>query len=328
MIKLGKLKISYERGRQVLLFLFCLFLAFIIWSIHKLSANYSTYLTYRVHVSTNIQGRASDAFSNNLLTLKGRSSGFYILKQRFLKGEGSIHVQVNGRLLKANPPGGDEYYILSSDIREKLGESFGGDLEIENFSVDTLFFNFPRQINKEVPVALKYVASFKSQHMATGPIKFSPDVITIYGDHSQIETIDSLYTIPLRFQNLETNINGVADLQEIPGIRFSQKEVYYTLAVERYVEKSIMVRAEVINAPAGKEVNIFPAEVKMIYRVPLSYSHSMDAEKFSVIIDYEEVLNSINSFVEPKLSEKPPGILSFSFEPKFVECRIIEKSNR
>ncbi|OFY42973.1 MAG: hypothetical protein A2X18_00580 [Bacteroidetes bacterium GWF2_40_14] len=325
MIKLRKLKISYERGRQVLLFLFCLFLAFIIWSIHKLSADYSTYLTYRVHVSTNLQGRASDAISNNLLTLKGRSSGFYILQQRYFKGEESIYIQVNRRLLKANPSDADGYYVLSSDVKDKLGESFGENLTIENFSVDTLFFNFPRQINKKVTVAPKYVASYKSQHMATGKIKFNPDVITIYGDYSLIDKIDSIYTIPQRFQNLEESINGVVDLEEIPGIRLSQKEVYYTLEVERYIEKNITVRIRAINTPGDKEIGLFPEEVKMTYRVPLSYSQIIEKEKFVAIIDYNEVLNSINSFVEPKLSERPSEILSLDFEPKFVECRIIQR---
>ncbi|MFA5850639.1 MAG: hypothetical protein WC833_12260 [Bacteroidales bacterium] len=325
MIKLRKLKISYERGRQVLLFLFCLFLAFIIWSIHKLSADYSAYLTYRVHISTNLQGRASDALSNNLLTIKGRSSGFYILQQRYLKGDESIYIQVNRRLLKANSSSSDEYFLLSSDIRDKLGESFGENLAIENFSVDTLFFNFPRQVNKKVTIASKYSASYKSQHMATGKIKFNPDVITIYGDYSLIEKIDSIFTIPQRFQNLEESINGVVDLEEIPEIRLSQKEVYYSLEVERYIEKSIIVRAKVINTPEDKEVSLFPEEVKMTYRVPLSYSQKMESEKFVTIIDYHEVMNSINSFVEPKLSERPTEILSLDFEPKFVECRIIQR---
>ncbi len=324
MIKLRKLKISYERGRQVLLFLFCLFLAFIIWSIHKLSADYSTYLTYRVHVSANLQGRASDALSNNLLTLKGRSSGFYILQHRYLKGEESVYIQVNRRLLKASSSS-DEYFLLTSDIRDKLGESFGENLTIENFSVDTLFFNFPRQINKKVTVAPKYAASYKSQHMATGKIKFNPDVITIYGDYSLIDKIDSIYTIPQKFQNLEETINGVVDLEEIPGIRLSQTEVYYTLEVARYVEKSVMVRVRVINTPEDKETGLFPEEVRMTYRVPLNSSQTLEKEKFDVIIDYNEVQNSINSFVEPKLSERPAEVLALSFEPKFVECRIIQK---
>jgi len=143
MIKLRKLRISYERGRQVLLFLFCLFLAFIIWSIHKLSGDYSIYLNYKVHVTTDLQGRDAEAFSSNLLTLKGRASGFYILQQRYIKGGESIYIQVDRRLFKRTPSAKDGYYLLSSGIRDKLSESFGENFEIEHFSVDTLFFNFP-----------------------------------------------------------------------------------------------------------------------------------------------------------------------------------------
>ncbi len=327
MIKLRKLRISYERGRQVLLFLFCLFLAFIIWSVHKLSADYSSYLTYRIHVSTNLQGRAAEAFSNNLLTLKGRASGFYIFQERYLKGRKSLSIQADMHLFKINPSVDDEYYLLSSDIRDKLNESFGENLKIEKFSVDTLFFNFPRQINRKVPIASRYMASFKNQYMPVGKMKLNPDIITIFGDYSIIGKVDSIITKQLNFENLEATKNGVVELETIPEIRFSQKEVYYSLEVVRYIEKSVTIPVEVINTPSGKEIKIFPAEVKMIYKVPFNYSKNGKEGKFVANIDYNEVVNSINSFVEPKLVMKPTEVLSISFDPKFVECRIIEKSN-
>jgi len=148
MIKLRKLSISYERGRQVLLFLFCLFLAFIIWSIHKLSGDYSIYLNYRVCVSTDYQGKSSAAYSENLLILKGRANGFYILKQRYLRGEETLYLQVEKSFFKKMPDTDAGYFLLSSNIRDKLSENFGKNIEIERLAVDTLFFNFSRHINK------------------------------------------------------------------------------------------------------------------------------------------------------------------------------------
>jgi len=73
MIKLKKFSISYERGRQLLLFLFCLFLAFIIWSIHKLSEEYTVYLQYKVSVASDLASRAAEAHAGETLIVRGRS---------------------------------------------------------------------------------------------------------------------------------------------------------------------------------------------------------------------------------------------------------------
>lgn len=328
MIKLGKLKISYDRGRQVFLFLFCLFLAFIIWSIHKFSADYSIYLNYRVHVITSLEGRASEASSSNLLTLKGRASGFYILQKRLLKDESSINIEVDRRLLKRSSSINDGYFILSTDIRDKLSESLEEDFQIEHISVDTLFFKFPRQINRKVPVAATFSVTFKDQYMAVGKIKMIPDTVTLYGNYSLIQSIDSVRTDRLNFENLRVSKNGAVKLKEIPGVRFSQDEVYYTLEVERYVEKSITLPVGVINAPSDVSIDLFPTEVKMSYRIPFNSVQKTVEEDFKLDVDYNDIINSINSFVEPKLENVPREFLSYRFDPQFIECRIIEKSNQ
>jgi hypothetical protein len=231
-------------------------------------------------------------------------------------------------LFKRTSSDNDGYYLFSRDVRDKLSESFGDDFEIENFSVDTLFFNFPRQTNRRVPIASMYSATFKNQYMALEKMKLVPDSVTVYGDYSLLQNIDSIRTDNLNFENLEVTKTGVVKLSEVRGVRFSKKEVYYTLEVERYIEKSLMVPVGVINSPADKVINLFPAEVKMIYRIPFKSAQKTAEEKFKINIDFNDIINSINSFVEPKLEIMSGDVLSFSFDPQFVECRIIEKFNQ
>ncbi len=142
MLKLGKITLSYERGRRVLLFLFCLFLAFVIWSVHKLSGDFSTYQNYRVHLKTQIKGKEAEALSENPLTLKIRAGGFYLLKHKFTGDWPSLYIKTEYKHLK-KIPGKTGYYSLSTSFsRENIREALGETIEIETIAIDSLLFVF------------------------------------------------------------------------------------------------------------------------------------------------------------------------------------------
>jgi len=142
MFKLRKITLSYERGRRILLFLFCLFLAFVIWSVHKLSGEFSTYQNYRVYLKTQIKGKDVEALSENPLTLKIRAGGFYLLKHKFTGDLPSLYLKTEYKYLK-KVPGKTGYYSLSTSVsREKIYEALGGSIEIETVAVDSLLFIF------------------------------------------------------------------------------------------------------------------------------------------------------------------------------------------
>jgi YbbR domain-containing protein len=161
--------------------------------------------------------------------------------------------------------------------------------------------------------------------MEVKKMKLNPDTITIYGDYGVIQIIDSIKTKKITFNNLSKTKNGVVDLEQLPGIRFSQNEVYYSLEVERYVEKSISLPVEVRDSPSDKIVTFFPQVVKLIYRIPFKYiNNTEETENLKIIIDYKDIINSVNYFVEPSLERVPDDFLSFDFDPKFIECRVVE----
>lgn len=240
MIKLKGFTISYERGRQLLLFLFCLFLAFILWSVHKLSENYSIYLHYRVVVSTDISGRTSEALSKEILVFRGTSSGFYILQHRYSDKDNIIKLQLERKFFKKSRESKDGFFVIATDIRERLSQYFGETVEIEALNADTLNFEFPSQANRRLPVSAKVQLSFKDQYLAATSFKLIPDSISIYGDLSKINAIDSIYTKQIILENLSAGRQGVIALEPISGIRFSQNEVRYSIDVVKYVEGEIV----------------------------------------------------------------------------------------
>lgn len=325
MIKLRRFSISYERGRQLLLFLFCLFLAFILWSVQKLSEDYSIYLHYKIAVTTDISGRASESVSNESLVFRGKSSGFYILQHRYNGKDNIIRLDLEKKYFKKDKAVKDGFFLISTDIREKLSQYLGGTVEIESLAADTLKFDFPAQTNRVLPVSAKFKISFGNQYMAETSLKLNPDSIAVYGDLSLLGSLDSIYTKQIKHDNLSAGIQGVINLEPVPGVRFSQDEVHYSLDVVRYVEKSVKLRISFINSNPDKLAVTSPEEVTLIYRERFGSSKPEDSEKLSAFVDCLEIESSVNRVVKPQLTAVPDWFLSYRFEPPFVEGKIVLK---
>ncbi|HCT93786.1 MAG: hypothetical protein A2X19_05690 [Bacteroidetes bacterium GWE2_39_28] len=141
--------ISYERGRKILLFLFCLFLAFIIWSVHKLSGNYSHFFQYKIVVKSSLPGRSGESASEQMISIRGRASGFYILQQRYGRKSKTLHISPESRFFRRNPGDNDKFYILSNDVRAMIIESLGDKVILEYINSDTINLEIPKNINQQ-----------------------------------------------------------------------------------------------------------------------------------------------------------------------------------
>lgn len=320
----GKLldKLFVRGGRDGIILIFSFLLAFFMWSVQKLSQDYSTYIKYKVLVTSSLEGRAQRAVSNDLLVVRGKSSGFYILKQLYGSEEDVLEIAVEPKQLKRAYDTPDKFYLRSADIQTKLQEVLGADLSLESFTTDTLYFNFPRQTYKKVPVSVKHKMKYQTQYMPFSPIVLKPDSILIYGQTTVLNTIDSVCTNVITGENLNESVNGFISIGPIDGVRFSASEVYYSQEIGRYVESAVNVKVSVLNAPERKNVAVIPQEVKVKYRMPFAgIKGGFAASDFVIIADYDELGND-GKTIQPLLSKAPKGVYTTRIEPKFVECII------
>lgn len=226
MAKLWKPVVSYERGRQFLLFLFCLFLAFIIWTLHKLSEDQSVYLQYNVHIKTNLAGRDSESLSKEVLVLKGEATGFYVIGQKYSSKPAELLLEVNSRLLKRSEKSDELFYLKTSDISALINDALEGNVKNITLFTDTLKFSFPRRSTKTVPVVA--VVNGKPIHKNNNyGLVVTPEFITISGSYGITSKIDSVYTENIMFSVNGSEKNGVIKLRSVNGIKYSEQEVYY-----------------------------------------------------------------------------------------------------
>ena len=306
-------------GRNWIILVFSLLLAFFMWSIMKLSANYSSYVRYQIETTTSIPGRKNIAKSTDVLVIGAKSTGFHIIQNLSGSRNNTLLLEdVDQKHFHKYGEEGDLFYILPDNIRQKIQDALGTDIKVETLATDTLFFEFPLQSNRKVPVVASSAINYRKQFMPYSEIVLKPDSVLIYGDASVIANISQVTTQAIKSNATQRSISGVVKLIPLSGVRLSDEEIFYSQEVGRYVEHTVNVPVIIGNAPSYANVAIIPQEVTVRYRQPFSGAATFSPQDFSVVVDYDEILRK--DVVKPVIYRMPEGILQIGMEPKFVEC--------
>ncbi len=311
-------KLFAKRGGDTAILVCSLLLAFFMWSMHRMTNKYSAVFDYKIELSSNIEGRAQKAVSNNSLVIRGRASGFFIFQQEYASS--TLPLSLDAKQLKPLVGQKDMFYIKSTDIQNKVQEVLGSDIQLENVTSDTLYFQFPRQANKKVPVIPTESISFEKQYTATSGMILRPDSVVVYGNEDIIGAVDAVYTKFIRADKASEAVQGIVGLQSIDGVRFSNEDIYYWLDVVRYYESSVKIKPTVINVPYGGRAIVIPQEITLCYRMQFDQKKEIDAQDFTVVVDCNALSNS--NMVKPQIIKQPKSIFDVRTEPKFLECII------
>ena len=311
-----------KRGGDLFVLIFSLLLAFFMWSMYRLSLEYSSVFEYKVNLSTNLVGRSRSAVSQNSVIIRGSASGFSIIQQKIEDNEISIYM--DSQYLKKEGADGDLFGVNSNDIKGALQSSLGSEFKIESVVSDTLVFAFPKQSYKKVPVKLLSKVTCRPQFAVFSEISTTPDSVYIYGEDDKISTIDYVQTRNIRKNMADSPIQGVVKLSEIEGIRFSESEVYYSIDVQRYYENSCQVSVSVVNDPMGSLVTIFPQEVTVTYWA-LDRKRNITPADFSIVADYSQLFNFASSSeknIRLELLSAPEELFNVRIVPQYVGCLV------
>ena len=248
------------RGREWLLLVTSLVLAVLIWLFSNLSRPYSGVLTVPVAAECNLQGHSNvsanasmlsarcraDGYrvsaNASMLSARCRAEGYRLLREETRRSRHPVRVTIDRADLRHDS--GDRFFVTGNVMNGYLRPVFGDKVDVEDIITDTLFFTFPAENNKRVPVNFAGDFSYRSQYMASGPLKLTPDSVTVYGEQARLDLVDHVSTGQVQFDDVHESQHGVLRLRRIKGVRISNEEISYELPVSRYVE----MRSEL---PAG-----------------------------------------------------------------------------
>lgn len=318
----GKEK-DWKDGKEWLLLLLSLLLAFIIWLLHSLSLEYSVFFEYNVQLTSSLEGRSRSSVSEDVLIVRGRSEGYYILRQRIGRCK-TVRVTAPATVLVHKAE--DMFAVGCESIKSNVVEALGGNVNLEFIVTDSLDFVFPRITSKRVPVAPRSSISFRGQYMPLGRIELRPDSVDIYGDARLLETVDSVMTETIFASGVDGPIQGMCSLVPVRRLEFSEDNIYYSLNVIRYIEESMEVPVKPSGVPEGKDLIVLPSTVKLTFRRVFS-STQYSPDDFELTVRYKDFINTIDQELIPELVSYPPGVVHWEISPRYVDCILLESSS-
>ena len=315
------LKTLNINGRDGVILLLALLLAFSIWIIHNLSLKYSSYMSVPVRAHCSIRGHSEVSADNSEVSARCRATGYKMLRSSLRRGRS---MDVTFRTSDMKHKSGDIFYMTPTDLKDYSHMIFGQDVTVEYFVTDTLFFRFPYENFKKVPVLPISTVTYRNQYMADGQLEVSPDSVLVYGEPFRLENVGAVYTRPINYTDLSKDVSGIAKLEKIKEVRYSQSEVRYALSVKRFVEITRTLPVTVVNVPEGKNMQVYPSVVEVSLKC--SFPLVDDPERgLRIEADYDELQRSLGGRCLLKAVALSRGIISCETTPVSVSCIIEDK---
>ncbi len=296
---------------------FSLVLAVGIWFFTNLSKTYSGTVSVPVVAECSIDGHRGRSSNATVVSARCRADGFRLVREQSRRDKKTVVVKFERSDLRRTGP--DTWSIFGSAKNSYINQMFGEGITLEAFITDTLSFVFAEENHKKVPVDVPYTAQYRLQYMKSGSFKTVPDSVTIYGEDIRLNAIDKITSPRLSFTDVSDSRHGVVKLNKPAGIRLSVEEVAYVLPVSRYVELKGSFPVEVWNAPAGREVQVYPPIATVCLRCAFPLVKDPMAS-FKVFIDYKDFSESMSGKCVPRTLKLTQGVLDCRIEPEVFDC--------
>ena len=309
-------RVKSWNGEWVIMIL-SLILAVLVWVLTNLSKEYSGTISVPVVAQCNIEGHGLESTNTVVVSARCRTDGFRILRERSRRERKVIVVPFDRADLRNTAP--HTYCLIGGTINSYVNEFFGEGAQVEAFISDTLKFVFPVVNHKRVPVDVHKSVLCRSQYMPSGPFRIVPDSVTVYGDDLHLEAIEKVTASRLLLSDVHESQHGVLRLNPIPGVRLSADEVSYELPVSRYVELRTTVPIEVWNAPAGHQIQVFPATAQVVMRCAFPLTKD-PIPAFKLYVDWRDFNASLTGRCAARTLRLPTGVLDYRVEPEVFDC--------
>lgn len=304
-------------SREWIVFLLSVVLAFLVWFLVNLSQQYSGTISVPVVAQCNLEGYGTESSNTVLVSARCRTEGFRLVREYSRRERKVVKVKFNRNDMRRTGPG--VFSVIGGAKNSYVDQFFGEDAKVEAFITDTLRFEFPVENHKKVPIEVPLTVNCRSQYMQSGPFRTIPDSMTVYGPQDRLDAIERVTTGRLVLSDLDSPQHGILKVNPIKGIRMSVDEISYELPVTRYVELAASVTVLVMNAPAGRALQVYPPTAQVYLRCAFPIVKDPLAS-FRLYVDWNDFSSSLSGRCAPRVQHLPAGVLDYHVEPEVFDC--------
>lgn len=309
-----------KRKKDHIVFFICILLAALAWLLIKLSDDYTASYPLKVMYTHVPFDQILESTEDSVVTVSFKTDGYNLL-----------NLLITGRLKTMNVDllrekkielGNDRYRIPLTDLKGNIATQLGINEAFLNFSTPNLYVQFKKLQKKKLPVVANLQLQFKSQ-FGLYQTQVSPAYVYVYGTKEMVDSIDSIQTVPVQLDNLDSDMKlKVGLIDPYPEkLRIEPGKVTVDLNIEKYTEFSIKVPIDV--SKITPSIKTFPTEVTVYYNMFLKDYKKLTPDQFKVVPDVTNLkLHNVN-LLNLRLVNKPKEAHNARLDPVSVEFIIL-----
>lgn len=242
--------------------------------------------------------------------------GGVLLKYQYSKQLDTIYVDFNDY----NKVSG-HVSLLSADISQQALNLLDPSTKVVSIKPDTVeyFYNFGNF--KRLPVRINGKITADSLYAVADTI-VRPLYAKVYASKTILDTLTAVYTKPFILNRLNKRTVYRAELANIRGAKILPATVHLTFDADLMTENTVQVPVEYINFPADKTLKTFPGIVGVTFHVGMKRFKEITADKFAIVVTYDEVIKNTNGRLKLRLKTMPRGVSHVRIIPEEVEFLI------
>ncbi len=278
-----KAKLHTRSGRNALTFMAFIGLSAVLWAVMVLNEEVQRDVRCSVRVTHQPDSVTIISDYPEAVNVSLRAHGSQIVKHRF-SGEPVIDIDfrnygMNNRLS-----------LGETEMRSLVRGLFGSDAQILSVTPDSINLIYTTRPPVILPLTIDAKITTTPQFTLSGPLETNVDSIKVYSIAPLPTSVNTIYTEPIRYDNIERSDRIRVKLIAPQGCRVVPSEVEVEIPVESLISKTRKVLVNVVNAPVGTVVTTFPAMAEVTYMVPMGLYNDVQPD-FRVEADFRSIIN-------------------------------------
>lgn len=308
-----------KRKRELLTFLFFIFISSFFWVINFLKEPVEVDLLLPVRIVNVPRDILVTSELPKHIRVKIKDKGAVAFSYKFRHVMPSCDLDY-GDMAQSK----GSVFIKSDQIAEQLHNIFATSVQIISYTPDAFSISFSRGESKKVPVYLVKSIQTAASYGFNGKISCNPTHVTVYGPAAKLAEITGVYTLPLLLRNEKDTVSGNISLEKIEGVRILPGQIKVVIPIEPFTEKRIEVPIEGVGVPSGFTMRLFPAKATVICYVAVSNYNLVKASDFKLAVDFLQIDPSQDVKHSVRLMKWPAYVSKVRFQPGEAEVLMEE----
>ena len=308
-----------KKSREFLIFLFFVFVSFCFWLLQVLNDDYETELSMQLKLKNVPENVVLTSELPNELKIGVQDKGTVLIN--YLLGKSLYPVTID---FEEYQDKGNQIRFLSSALSKRVTGQLSQSTKLLAIKPDTLELIYTRGEGKKVPVCLRGEVEAERQYYISERI-FSPDSVMVYAPQEILDTITAAYTETFYVEEISDTTRHRAGIMPVKGARFTPSYSDITFMVDMYSEKTVEVPVQGVNFPEDKLLRTFPSKVQVTFQIGLRQFKTVNAEDFTVVVDYQTLEREKSEKCKPVLQKSPANVNLIRVAPAEIDYIIEQK---